>query len=90
MAWIICTMYDRGRIAEVENPQDIPAEVKDGIWTDGVEVDEFGRRAVKGSEPVKVSHAREIPRKWRGEVPGFRGSVVRYDAESGYFVTVEP
>lgn len=86
MAWIIGTMYDRDRIAKVINPDDIPGGVKEGIWTGGIAEDEFGRRAVKGAEPVKVSRAREIPRAWRGAVPGFRGAEVRYDVGSGYFI----
>lgn len=87
MAWIIGTMYDNGRIARVLNPQDIPAGTKDGIWTGGI-ADEFGRRAVQGSEPVKFSRAKEIPRAWLGRQPGWRGAEVRYDAESGYFIDV--
>ena len=79
--WIIGTQYDAGRIARVINPENVPVGVKSGIWTGGI-VD----GAVKGSEPVEVSRAKEIPRNWKGRQPGFRGDEVKW--QDGYFVEV--
>lgn len=80
--WIIGTQYDAGRIARVINPEEVPADVKSGIWTGGI----VGE-AVKGSEPVKVSRAKEIPRSWKDRQPGFRGDEVKW--QDGYFVEVK-
>lgn len=86
MAWIMGTKYDRGRIAHVKNGESIPRCVTDGVWTGAVVEDEFGRLALKGFEVIAVSHAREIPRKWRHCQPGYRGHEVRYDPGTGYFI----
>lgn len=79
--WIIGTQYDAGRIARVINPEEVPAGLKSGVWIGGI-VD----GAVKGSEPVKVSRAKEIPRGWKNCQPGFRGDEVKW--QEGYFVEV--
>lgn len=80
--YILCTQYDSGHIARVVNPDAIPnRRARYGILCGGFTDD----GAQHGGEPVVISWAQRLPRRWRGYCPGYRGDEVWYDAANDVF-----
>ena len=63
--WIMSCGANRGRIARVKNPDDVPEALKKGIWTDGVR-----DNSLVGAWEVKISRAKDFPWRWIGVQPG--------------------